>query len=330
MQPELGRRVALRRLEPGTPFDASRWPERTGVVRLYAVTETAAGVFLATQWVPGARTLAETHRVRAGRRRRWVDAAEAILAGAEHGRLTEEDILVGGDGDVWITGFGNSVVEKDAEALARIRTAQRGRPRVVIAAAAGATGAAAVVAALTLGSEGAKPAPAPPLTAGATAIGSALEPGAVRTVDCEGSPPSGSSNPCTVLQLQLDGRPLEAPFKGIARTWAVRGATGRVALQILVPVDGGYSRYNGTRFVTVDDPDATRVFRSDRLVPKGARFGLELAPGGGVGVRSAGDGASTGRVFGRLRYASEVPDLRGGEGQELQLRVDLVRRFRAR
>ena len=36
VQPELGRRVALRRLEPGTEFDAARWPDRPGIV--HAVT----------------------------------------------------------------------------------------------------------------------------------------------------------------------------------------------------------------------------------------------------------------------------------------------------
>ncbi len=282
------------------------------MVRLYAVTETDEGTYVATQFVPGARTLAESGRTRPGRRRRWVDEAATILRDAEHGRLTASDILIGGDGRVWLTGFGRPPEEDDATALERIRTAQQSRPLLAVAAATGVLAVAGAAAALTLSGDGepAQPVPAPPVTEGATAIGSSLAPGSAETVDCDGRVPSGSSITCTVMQTELDGRPLVAPFAGIVRAWAVRGAKGRLALQILKPKDDGFTRYNGTRVVTVNDPDAPRVFRADRLVPKGARFGIEIAPGGGVGIRSAGPGASTSRFFGLLRGRPERADPR--------------------
>ena len=128
------------------------------------------------------------------------------------------------------------------------------------------------------------------------------------------------------MALRLDGSPVTAPFDGILKAWAVRGAQGRIALQILEPRDDGFSRFNGTRIVTVDGRDGTQRFRADRLVPKGARFGIEIAPGGGVGIRSGVDGAATARFFGLLRRPAEVPDRRGGDAEELLLRVELVPR----
>ncbi len=308
-------------------FDAARWPEGLGIVRLYAVTETDDGTYLACQFVPGARTLAECKRVRAGRRRRWVDEAAAVLGDRVHGRLTEHAILIGGGGEVWLTGFGHPPQEADPSALARIRVTQRGRPPLRVAAAATVLAAAGAVAALTLTAGSVPtPVPVPPVARGAMALGSTLAPGASRTVDCENEPPSGSSITCTVMQHRLDGRPLVTPFEGVVKAWAVRGARGRIALQILVPREGGFSRYNGTRVVTVGELAGTRVFRADRLVPKGARFGLEIEPGGAVGIRTGVEGAATARFFGLLRRPPEPPDLRGGENEELLLRVDVVRR----
>ena len=69
--------MALRRLEPQTAFNAAGWPDRPGVVGLYAVVEAPEGTYVATRFLPGARTLAELRR----RRRRWLEEVATALDG---------------------------------------------------------------------------------------------------------------------------------------------------------------------------------------------------------------------------------------------------------
>jgi hypothetical protein len=293
VQPELGRRVALRRLAPGTPFDASRWPERAGVVGLYAVVDRPDGTYVATRFVPGARTLAEA-RASARSRRRWLDAVAAVLDGAEHGDLTARDVLIDGEGRAWVTGFGRPRTGDDGEGLERLRRGGR-RARTVLIAAGFAVVALATTALLVVGGGGGEAAP------------------------------SGNALPCTVMQMSLPGRPLEAPFGGLVHGWAVRGARGRLSLQVLTRTDSGYAVYSRTRFVTVADSGRPQYFKADASVPNGARFALEVAPDGAVGVRRR-SGAGTARFFSPLRSERREPDTSGGAGEELLLRVDLVPR----
>ncbi|WP_354701170.1 hypothetical protein DSM112329_01477 [Paraconexibacter sp. AEG42_29] len=347
-QPELGRRVALRRLPPGARFDGLRWPERDGIVELYAVVDDPGGTYVATQYVEGAHTFAERRAAGARPRelRRVVAAAEATLMGAVHGDLTEHDVLITPGGRVLLTGFGRAGAgagagtgtgaEADRAALDRL--GPRRRPRTVRWSAVGAVVAAAGAAAvLTIGGnddDGGNPAapmqaasaPAPAVAAGATAVGSELAPGALRTVDCEGGRPSGSSEPCTIMQSASPGRPLVAPVSGLVRSWSVRGARGRLSLQVLQPAGDGFVAYNGSPIVTVATADAVRTFATSMSVPRGARFALEVAPGGAVGLRRAARGAVTARFFGPLRGEARVADDSRGRGEELLLRVDVVPR----
>lgn len=323
-QPELDRRVALRRIDPGTPFDVTAWPEGPGVVELFAVVEEPGGTYVATRLVPGARTLAELRDVPAGRRRRWVDEAAAALDGVVHGRLTEDDVLVAADGRVLVTGFGRAAEgasgADDRAVLDRLRP-PRSRRRLALAALVATAAVALAVALLVGGGED-----APPVTAGAAAVGSALAAGEVATVDCEGAPPSGSSVPCTIMQTGLAGRPLVRSSDGLVRAWAVRGVSGPVALQVVRPDGDGFATYNRSDVVTIDDPTTTTVIRADLSVPKGARFALEVAPGGAVGIRRGVRGATTTRFFGPLRSERRSPDTARGEGEELLLRVDVIAR----
>jgi hypothetical protein len=165
----------------------------------------------------------------------------------------------------------------------------------------------------------------PPVTAGATDFGSGLSPGQYVTLDCDGAAPSGNSVSCTVMQAALPGRPLVAPRRSLVRAWAVRGATGRVGLQVLRATDAGFIAYNRGRSVTIDDPDSVTVVPADMSVPKGARFALELAPGSGVGVRRGVHAARTERFFGPVRLAP-AKAAAAVDGEELLLRVDLVPR----
>lgn len=325
----LERVVALRCLPPGTRVDAAAWPERPGVVPLFAIAEEPSGVYVATRLLPGARTLAELRSAPAARRRRWLDQAAAAVDGAVHGRLTDHEILVDADGRAWVTGFGRApagaTADDDREALAGMRPAAPRRRRVAIAAVTVPVVTIAVVAALRAGGDGA-PAPAPPVPVGASALGSALAAGEVTTVDCEGAAPGGSSPACTIMQAALPGHPLVAPSDGIVRGWAVRGVRGRVALQVIVPSGGGFVTYNRGPMVTVDDRGAPRVIAADMSVPKGARFAIEVAPGAAIGLRRGVPGAATARFLGPLRSAARPGRPTGGEGEELLLRVDVVPR----
>jgi hypothetical protein len=322
-QPELDRRVALRRLAPGARFDAAAWPDRRGVVDLYAVVAEPAGTYIATRFVPGARTLAELGHAPAARRRRWLDEAAATLDGAVHGDLTEHDILIDADGRALVTGFGragdDATAEDDRRALQRLRPVRR--RRIVLVSCVLAIAAAAATTVLLAGGGGDD---APPLTPGARAVGSALAPGGLDTVDCDGATPSGSSVPCTIMQDELPGRPLTAPAAGIVRAWAVRGAGGPVALQILRAQGDRFVAYNRSATITIDDAHVTTVVPSDLSVPRGARFALEVAPGGGVGIRRGVAGASTARFSGPLRSDPRGKDPGTARGEELLLRVDVV------
>lgn len=329
VQLRLDRRVVLRRLPPGTPFDPAAWPERPGVVPLFAVVEEPSGIYVATRLLPGARTLAEVRSAPAARRRRWLDEAAAALDGAVHGRLTDRDILVDADGRAWVTGFGRApegaTADDDRAALARLRPPARGRAWAVAAAAA-ALAAAVAAGVVLLRDGGRETAPAPPVPAGALAVGSALAPGDVAGVNCEGGAPGGASPACTIMQAALPGRPLVAPSDGIVRGWAVRGVRGRVALQVLVPAGGGFDAYSRSAMVTIDDPAAAPLIPADLSVPSGARFALEVSPGATIGIRRGLRGARTARFLGPLRIEPRAPRRAGGAGEELLLRVDVVPR----
>ncbi len=329
VQLRLDRRVVLRRLPPGAPFDPAAWPERPGVVPLFAVVEEPSGIYVATRLLPGARTLAEVRSAPAARRRRWLDEAAAALDGAVHGRLTDRDILVDADGHAWVTGFGRApegaTADDDRAALARLRPPARGRAWAVAAAAA-ALAAAVAAGVVLLRDGGREAAPAPPVPAGALAVGSALAPGDVAGVNCEGGAPGGASPACTIMQAALPGRPLVAPSDGIVRGWAVRGVRGRVALQVLVPAGGGFDAYSRSAMVTIADPAAAPLIPADLSVPRGARFALEVSPGATIGIRRGLRGARTARFLGPLRIEPRAPRRAGGAGEELLLRVDVVPR----
>jgi hypothetical protein len=319
--------VALTLLEPGSAFNAAQWPEAPGVVGLYAVVEAPEGTYVATRFVPGARTLAELRGARAGRRRRWLDEVAATLDGVVHGRLSEDDVLIDGHGHALVTGFGRAAAgataADDAQALARMRPPPRRRVPVLPAVAVVAAGVAGVV--LLTGGDDARPAAQPPpALPGAASFGSALAPGPVRTVDCDGRPPSGSSVACTVMQSALPGRPLRTARRGFVRRWVVRGVTGPVQLQVVAPARGGMIAYNHSRTVTVRDPAATTVVHDSLSVPAGARFALELRPGSGFGVAPGDAGATTVRFFGPLRAIPQRPVRGRRHAEELLLRVDVL------
>lgn len=293
------------------------------------MVEGPDGTYIATRFVPGARTFAELSGARASRRRRWLDAVAATLEGTVHGDLTPADILIDPSGRVLVTGFGRGATDAtaadDRAAIAALRPPPPTRARVAWAVA-GVAAAAVVVGGLVVAFDdrgGGARAPVPVVPAGAVAYGSPLTPGAVESVDCEDRRPAGDSLACTVLQGGLAGQPLTTAGPVRLRRWVVEGARGRMRLQVLQG-DGGRLR------VYVSGPPVTipttgvQVVPADVVVPAGVRFGLEVAPGSAVGIRNGVDDARTLRFYGPLRGDLRTPDTDRGAGQELLLRVDAV------
>lgn len=340
-QVALDRRVAFKLLHDRSLAERVRrieWPEHPGAVDLFGAGDSEHGPWLAMRLLPG-ETLA-THpapldQVAAA-------LAHAHAAGIVHGDVTAANVLVA-DGRAYLTDFGLAAqAATDAEddaALARLvreqpATHRRRRGSVLVVAGLAATLAivlAAVLASSASHSNGpaAATAAAPPVTAGTTAIGSDLAPGASATVDCSGSPPSGASRACGVSQLTLAGRAIVVPFDGTIVAWAVRAARGTVALQVLRERDGRLVAVDRTGDELVRGP-APRVFRTDLAVAAGDRVALELTPGAAVGIRSGAAGTSTERWFGALRDIPLAPDEGAGSGfdHELLLRIDVSRHVR--
>jgi serine/threonine kinase PknH len=173
----------------------------------------------------------------------------------------------------------------------------------------------------------AKPAPpevpVPPLEPGATALGSDLTL-PTRSLDCRGREPEGSSPSCAVVQQELPGAQLLVPEDGVITGWAVRGASGEMALGVIRP--GG----DDTIRIALSDREsvgneAPHYFETEIPVEQGDLVDVELSPGATIGVLET-EGATTqrwlkpeGGFFGR-------PDRGAGTGfdYELALRADLV------
>jgi hypothetical protein len=139
-----------------------------------------------------------------------------------------------------------------------------------------------------------------------------------------GRSPSGASLACTFSQRELSGRPIVAPVDGTITSWAVRGARGTLALQVL--------RGRGSRLVQVDRSrdeaipgTDVHVARSDLTVAAGDRLALEVFPTATVGIRRSGPRATVDRWFGPLLEPARLPERPAGAGldHELLLRVDI-------
>ena len=353
-QTGLDRRVALRLLgdDPalGERLRRLSWPEHDRAADLYAVGARDGGFFLARQHVDGPTVAALPARRALPVLR---DAAAALdaahAAGIVHGSVTAANVLVDRDGRGVLCDFGlhadartthddlvafaalvaaslgdpagaatpvhsaTAIVDGAASRLARRR---RRRRLLAAVAAAAAASAVAVLGATTREDDDGPPA----ILAGTEALGSALSTrGETATLDCDGHPPDGASQACTILQTRLPGHPLAARRAGVVRRFTVRRAHGELVLAVL--------RARGSRYEVTARSDAVTV-AGDRSVdvdlPIGAGdvVGLELTPGTGVGLRRAPAGAATARWVGPLALDPRAPDRTGRPGEELLLRVE--------
>lgn len=329
-QLSLDRRVALKVMNDPALADLVRhltWPEHPGAVSLFGVGESAHGPWLAMQLVPGG-TL-ETHRAP-------LDEVAAALArahsaGIVHGDVSARNVLVR-DGRAYLSDFGlagdEGTPEDDRAALAELvrdPAPRRSHRRGAVLAGAALALAGIVLAVVLAGGDsgpGGKAGAAAP--AGTRPIGSDLAPGGISSVDCNGRTPDGSSLACTISQREFAGRAIVVPRNGTITSWAVRGASGTLSLQVL--------RGRGSRLVQVGKsadeavPGAgVHVARANLAVAAGDRVALEVAPGTAVGIRRGGPQASTDRWFGPLLKPARPPERPAGTGldHELLLRVDV-------
>jgi hypothetical protein len=193
--------------------------------------------------------------------------------------------------------------------------------------AAGVIVLAAVVVALSLtfGSDAPAarlPAPLP----GAQVLGSALPGGQIETVACGGGRPNGGSPACTIVQMRLPGRSVTAGANGAVLRWAVRGASGQLAVQVLRRQRDRFVEVSRSAYERADGP-GLHVFRTALPIQAGDMVGLLVQSGAAIGVRRATvAGATTDRWLGPLGVVSRTADRGPGTGldRELLLRVEYV------
>jgi hypothetical protein len=325
-QLSLGRRVALKLLDDRGMAERVRrlrWPEHAGAVALYGTGDSEHGPWLAMRLIRGG-TL-ETARADLGP----VAAAleHAHDRGIVHGDVTARNVLVE-DGRAYLSDFGlggaDASPEDDRAALAslvaRFGSRRPGRRALaLVVSAAGLAAAAAVVVAVT----GDSSARAPAAPEGTRAVGSDLAPGDIESLDCDGRAPSGASRACTVSQFDLRDRPVAVPVAGTITSWAVRGARGTLALQVL--------RGRGSLLLEVARSADVKVGRGLHLEParlavaRGDRVALLVPPGAAVGMRRAGPGTTVERWIGPLLEPVGPAQRPVGADldRELLLRVDV-------
>jgi len=157
---------------------------------------------------------------------------------------------------------------------------------------------------------------------GAVALGSALSSAGVESVDCAAGTPSGSSEACTIAQIGLENRPVSPSREGVIRRWAVRGAHGQLALEVLRPLGRKFFMVARTPYVDIRD-DGPRVLPANLPIRPGDLVGLAVTPGAAIGFRRSRK-ARTDRWFGPLVYTIRAPEKGPGTGfdHELLLRVE--------
>jgi len=355
-QLDLERPVALKLvpvdLLPAAGVRRLPWPDHPNAVALYAAGTSEHGGFLAMQRMPQPTLSAALRSGLPPETARGVLAGVAAVLdslhqeGRVHGNVHAGNVFVAGDRGL-LTDFGlrpaGATVAGDREAFAALArdalgsavaeplpgTAAEilgapGRPTasgrrwwpVVVAAA---VVAALVAAVLGFSSSGAADDRPPRVLSGAVALGSTLAADRVESVDCNGLPPTGASEACTVVQSRLGDARLVPDEGGVIRRWAVRGARGELALQVLRRRGSRYFLVARTPYVHVQG-DGLHVMPANLPVSAGDLVGLEVTPGAVIGVADA-PGAQTARWFGPI-----VLTVRPAEPHDPPLRREVLLR----
>lgn len=194
--------------------------------------------------------------------------------------------------------------------------------------AAGAATAAAVVLAIGLVGGKGEDSDTPSVLAGATPIGSDLSgPAAeIKTLDCDGDSVSKRSRACSIRQTSLLDALLVAPEDGAIKGWAVRGASGKLQLQVLRPREGGYFQVfvSQTEFL----PDAgVHYFPANTEIWQGDVVAVQVYRHSAIGVRPGVAGAAAERwippQYGQPPRAADF-QAHSGFDYELEVRADYI------
>lgn len=349
-QVSLRRAVAVRLIPAErftTPDQLARFDERQrraaslhhpNLVPCYEFGEWHGGRFIATRLIRG-KTLAELHREGSPPAAESMEPLGGALgaahaAGLVHGRISEENVLVEPDGTPYLADLGlddRGSPAADVQALAAVLsrlpaqatlTRTRRARRALRFGAAGLVAAVAAAVALAVDRDddpGARvdPPPSPPST---TVVGSALAPAAVRPLGCRADP-SDNTPACTLVQTTLGGRALRIRRAGVVRSWAVRGASGDLSLQVIREREGKSFVAAFSQPERLVDP-APRAFPARIAVRPGDRIGVRLAPGAAIGSRSSSPRSTLVRWDGGLTADSRAVGPTALEG-ELMLRADV-------
>ena len=232
-----------------------------------------------------------------------VEEAVALLhANAlAHGAIEQDAVRLSNAGTPTLlhAGTATAVLEaeeaasRDTDALHVLRdelAASQRRNRVLAAAAVVVALAAAVVVIGVASRDDPPPPPAtvPPVAEGLVALGSELTGSRISTVGCDGVPPTPDSVDCTIMQTRVGGSSQRVPTDGVIRSWAVAGASGGVALNVLRPTGRGLRAVFLSQFGVLDGA-GPHEFETDLPVRRGDRIALEVTLGSGVGIIPAED-----------------------------------------
>ena len=321
-----------------------------GVVPVYEAGAWDGGRFVATRFVRG-QTLERV--LGAGRLSRGeliavIDQVESTVTavhgvGLVHGRISARNVIIEEDGRVLLTDLGLGAersadddraaiagLRERAELAPRARPDSAGRRRYAFPALA-VLSALAVGTGLLVGSgsagEDPDTQPPPAVAEGAEPLGSELAAGSLSSIGCARQP--GLNTPaCTLAQVSLGGRSARVRAGGVIRRWAVRDATGALALQVIGFSGDRMFLRSFSRVESVHDR-APHAFDTEIEVERGDLIGVTLTPGASIGLRPGGDGSTAMRVSGTAPYApAEVRTTR--VAGEMQLRVDVEEGARAR
>lgn len=151
--------------------------------------------------------------------------------------------------------------------------------------------------------------PAPAVARGTVVLGADLAPGTLERAACALRRSTEDGEACSVVPVRLPGRRLRVPTDGAVRAWAVRGAGGELALQVLRRRAGRIFQVARSQTTVVVGEGAHR-YPVELAVEAGDELALALTPASHIGVRPDA-GARAERYL--RPVGGEVPVATGGD-----------------
>lgn len=147
-----------------------------------------------------------------------------------------------------------------------------------------------------------------------------------RTIGCGGGSAEPDAEPCALAQTELGSTQLVAPADGLITGWAVRGASGEIALDVIRPRGSDTTRIARSQWESAGNGGSFH-FDTSLPVERGDLIAVELGRGSAIGVRDSDDATverwsdTMGGAYGDPDPDHKVPV---GLESELVLRADFV------